>query len=109
MFDIPQDIAKEMELQEKKQLTSVIRFGDDLKGHSTLSAEDRRQIQEDIETLRENWENLTEKINWKIKRSVSKDWRLSFGIASNVIDALTTPETLSILRCFFSTQCYIKL
>jgi predicted nuclease with TOPRIM domain len=109
MFDIPQDIAKEMELQEKKQLTSVVRFGDDLKGHSTLSAEDRKQIQEDIETLRENWENLTEKINWKIKRSVSKDWRLSFGIASNVIDALTTPETLSILRCFFSTQCYNKL
>ena len=57
-----------MELQEKKQLSSVIRFGDDLKAHSTLSAEDRRQIQGDIETLKENWENLTEKINWKIKR-----------------------------------------
>lgn len=57
-----------MELQEKKHLTSVIRFGDDLKTHSTLSPEDRRQIQEDIETLKENWENLREKINWKIKR-----------------------------------------
>ena len=57
-----------MELQGKKQLASVIRFGDDLKTHSTLSTEDRKQIQGDTETLKENWENLTEKINWKIKR-----------------------------------------
>lgn len=67
-YSIPQDVEKDLELQEKKLLTSVIRFGDDLKTHVTLSAEDRRKIQEDIETLKENWENLREKINWKIKR-----------------------------------------
>ena len=57
-----------MELQEKKQLVSVIRFGDDLKTHSTLQHGDQKQVQEDVETLKENWENLREKINWKIKR-----------------------------------------
>ncbi|XP_028414134.1 dystrophin-like isoform X2 [Dendronephthya gigantea] len=68
-----EDLAKDMELQEKKQLASVVRFGDDLKTHSTLSPEDRHQIQEDIETLRENWENMSEKINWKIKRLTEKE------------------------------------
>ena len=57
-----------MELQEKKQLPGVIRFGEDLKTHVTLSNEDRKMIQEDIESLKGNWENLREKIDWKIKR-----------------------------------------
>ncbi len=65
-----------MELQGKKQLASVIRFGDDLKTHSTLSTEDRKQIQGDTETLKENWENLTEKINWKIKRCIVMIFRM---------------------------------
>ena len=63
-----QDIAKDMELQEKKQLPAVIRFGEDLKTNATLSNEDRKMIQEDIESLKSNWENLREKIDWKIKR-----------------------------------------
>lgn len=57
-----------MELEEKKRLTGVIRFGDDLKTHATLSDEDRRRIQEDVETLKSNWENMRETMQWKIKR-----------------------------------------
>lgn len=57
-----------MELQKNKLLASVVRYGDDLVTHSILSAEDRRRIQEDIEMVKESWENLAERIDWKIKR-----------------------------------------
>ena len=57
-----------MELQEKKLLSSTIRFGESLKDSSAFSLNDIKQIDEDSQVHRENWDNLKDEMDWRIKR-----------------------------------------
>jgi uncharacterized protein YlxW (UPF0749 family) len=58
---------KEMK-QEEKKMTTVLRLGEDILADSSLSEEDNNKLQQQLNTLKNRWEALDEKINWRIQR-----------------------------------------
>jgi predicted nuclease with TOPRIM domain len=58
---------KEMKVEEKK-MSSVRRLGEEILADSSLSEEDNTKLQQELNTLKNRWEALDEKINWRIQR-----------------------------------------
>ena len=62
------DMLKELELAQKKELNSIIQFGEDIFNDPSMSSEDHRRIKQEIGSLKSNLENLEEKMKWRAKR-----------------------------------------
>ena len=53
---------------EEKKMSSVRRLGEEILADSSLSEEDNTKLQQELNTLKNRWEALDEKINWRIQR-----------------------------------------
>ena len=62
-----QALQKELELQ-KKRVTNVSTFGEETAGHPSVSQEQRKNIEQSIVTIKNEWERLNEKVNWRLAR-----------------------------------------
>ena len=60
-------MAKGMK-QEEKKLISTLRLGDEILADASLSEEDNTKLQQELSTVKNRWEALEEKINWRIQR-----------------------------------------
>ena len=60
-------MAKGMK-QEEKKLISTLRLGDEILDDASLSEEDNTKLQQELSTVKNRWEALEEKINWRIQR-----------------------------------------
>ncbi len=58
---------KEMK-QEEKKMTTVSRLGEEILADSSLSEEDNTKLQQELNTLKNRWKALDEKINWRVQR-----------------------------------------
>ena len=58
---------KEMK-QEEKKMTAVLHLGEEILADSSLSEEDNTKLQQELNTLKNRWGTLDEKINWRIQR-----------------------------------------
>lgn len=58
-------LRKELELQEKR-IANVAAFGEEITQHPTVSQDQKRNIQQDITQLANEWEQLNEKVAWRI-------------------------------------------
>ena len=56
------------QLQQKKELNKIIEFSEDLFNDPAISADDNRKIKQDIGNVKDNIENLEEKIKWRARR-----------------------------------------
>ena len=54
--------------QEEKKLISTLRLGDEILADASLSEEDNTKLQQELSTVKNRWEALEEKINWRIQR-----------------------------------------
>ena len=54
--------------QEEKKMISVFNLGEEILGDSSLSEDDNNKLQQELNTLKNRWEALEEKINWRIQR-----------------------------------------
>ena len=61
-------MLKELELEQKKELNKIIQFSEDVLSDPVMSAEDNRKVKQDIGNLKDNFENLEEKMKWRAKR-----------------------------------------
>jgi hypothetical protein len=61
-------MLRDLELEQKKELNKIIEFSEDLFNDPAMSADDNRKIKQDIGNLKDNIENLGEKIKWRAKR-----------------------------------------
>lgn len=59
--------------QEEKKMTSVLHLGEEILADSSLSEEDNNKLQQELNTLKNRWGTLDEKINWRIQR-----WEIAF-------------------------------
>ena len=62
-----QVLVKEMK-QEEKKMTAVLHVGEEILADSSLSEEDNTKLQQELNTLKNRWGTLDEKINWRIQR-----------------------------------------
>ncbi len=62
-----QALRKELELQ-KKRVTTVSTFGEETTAHPSVSQEQRKNIEQSIVTIKNEWERLNEKVNWRLAR-----------------------------------------
>jgi chromosome segregation ATPase len=58
-------LQKELELQ-KKRVTNVAVFGEETASHPSVSKEQRKNIEQSIVTVKNEWERLNEKVNWRL-------------------------------------------
>lgn len=61
-------MLKELELGHKKEMNSLIQFGQDVFNDPAMSAEDNRKIKQDIGNVKNSIDNLEEKMKWRAKR-----------------------------------------
>ena len=61
-------MLKELELGHKKEMNSLIQFGQDVLNDPAMSAEDNRRIKQDIGNVKNSIDNLEEKMKWRAKR-----------------------------------------
>ena len=61
-------MLRDLELEQKKELNKIVEFSEDLFNDAAMSADDNRKIKQDIGNLKDNIENLEEKIKWRAKR-----------------------------------------
>ena len=61
-------MLKELELGHKKEMNSLIQFGQDVFNDPAMSAEDNRKIKQDIGNVKNSIDNLEEKMRWRAKR-----------------------------------------
>ena len=54
--------------QEEKKMTAVLHLGEEILADSSLSEEDNTKLQQELNTLKNRWGTLDEKINWRIQR-----------------------------------------
>ena len=45
-------------------------FGQEIANHSSLSEENRKQIEQCVVTVKNDWERLDEKIEWRLSRFI---------------------------------------
>ena len=86
-------MAKEMK-QEEKKLSVLIRLGEDILADASLSEDDNAKLQQDLNTLKNRWEALEEKINWRVKRYV----------VNYIFERKVLPVVLSL--CLVGTRLY---
>ena len=55
-------------LANENRLNSIIKLHDEMQQHQTLSAEDKRKLQQEMNKIKITWKTLEEKMEAAVKR-----------------------------------------
>lgn len=60
-------------LANENRLNSIVRLHEEMQQHQTLSVDDKRKLQQEMNKIKTSWKNLEEKMEMAVKRYVVKE------------------------------------
>ena len=60
-------------LANENRLNSIVRLNEEMQQHQTLSVDDKRKLQQEMNKIKANWKTLEEKMETAVKRYAVKE------------------------------------
>lgn len=60
-------------LANENRLNSIVRLHEEMQQHQTLSVDDKRKLQQEMNKIKTSWKNLEEKMEMAVKRYAVKE------------------------------------